>query len=231
MPRKPIDYSKTIIYKLVCNDLNIKDLYVGHTTDFKNRKRCHKSDCSNPISRSYNYKVYKCIRENGGWNNWSMIEIEKYPCKDVNEAISRERYNYELLGGTLNSCVPNRNRKERDYLNKDKIAEQTKQYREEHKEQLVEYNKQYREENKEQLAEKAKQYREEHKEQLAEKAKQYREEHKEQLAEQKKQYREEHKDILNKKYNCECGGKYIYKHRQTHYKTPKHLNYIKSLII
>jgi hypothetical protein len=27
--------------------------------------------------------VYSTIRENGGWNNWSMVEIEKYPCKDA----------------------------------------------------------------------------------------------------------------------------------------------------
>ena len=37
------------------------------------------------------------IRENEGWNNWSMIEIEKYPCNDKNEACARERYWYELL--------------------------------------------------------------------------------------------------------------------------------------
>ena len=39
MPRNPIDYQKVIIYKLVCNDLTIKDLYVGHTTNFINRKK------------------------------------------------------------------------------------------------------------------------------------------------------------------------------------------------
>ena len=45
MPRKPIDYSKTISYKIVCNDLSITDCYVGHTTDFTKRKSHHKSDC------------------------------------------------------------------------------------------------------------------------------------------------------------------------------------------
>ena len=34
MPRKPIDYSKTHFYKIVCNDTEIKPVYVGHTTDF-----------------------------------------------------------------------------------------------------------------------------------------------------------------------------------------------------
>ena len=31
MPKKIIDYSKTIIYKIVCNDLTITEVYVGHT--------------------------------------------------------------------------------------------------------------------------------------------------------------------------------------------------------
>ena len=48
MPRKPIDYQKVIIYKLVCDDLLITDLYVGHTTDFTNRKKSHKDRCLNP---------------------------------------------------------------------------------------------------------------------------------------------------------------------------------------
>jgi hypothetical protein len=34
MPCKPVDYSRTLMYKLVCNDLNITDVYTGHTTDF-----------------------------------------------------------------------------------------------------------------------------------------------------------------------------------------------------
>ena len=47
MPKKDIDYSKTIIYKIVCNDLNITDVYVGHTTNFIKRKARHKYDCNN----------------------------------------------------------------------------------------------------------------------------------------------------------------------------------------
>ena len=45
MPKRIIDYQKTVMYKIVCNDLNIiKSLYVGHTTDFTNRKRQHKQN-------------------------------------------------------------------------------------------------------------------------------------------------------------------------------------------
>ncbi len=91
MPRTNINYQNTIIYKIVCNDLNIKDLYVGHTTDFKRRKSEHKKKVGNiNDDKSYNFKVYKTIRDNGGWDNWSMIEIEKYPCNDSKKATARE---------------------------------------------------------------------------------------------------------------------------------------------
>jgi hypothetical protein len=41
MPRLPIDYSKSIIYKIVCKDLDVKDCYVGSTTNFTNRKNAN----------------------------------------------------------------------------------------------------------------------------------------------------------------------------------------------
>ena len=47
MPKTPMDYSKTIIYKIVCNDLSIKECYVGHTTDMTKRKCSHKYSCNN----------------------------------------------------------------------------------------------------------------------------------------------------------------------------------------
>ena len=62
MPLNTIKYNNTIIYKIVCTDLNIKDLYVGHTTDFKSRKRIHKYSC-NTISddKRFNIKLYTII--------------------------------------------------------------------------------------------------------------------------------------------------------------------------
>jgi hypothetical protein len=53
------------------------------------------------------------IRENEGWNNWSMIEIEKYPCNDKNKACARERYWYELLNANMNTYCPTLNVKNR----------------------------------------------------------------------------------------------------------------------
>ena len=112
MPRKAVDYKKVLIYKLVCDDLTVNDLYLGHTTDFTNRKRKHKSNSLITNYKDYNCKVYKMIRDNGGWNNWSMIEIEKYPCNDNNEARSRERHWYEVLNANMNSNCPTLRRKQ-----------------------------------------------------------------------------------------------------------------------
>jgi hypothetical protein len=135
MPKLPFDYSKTVIYKIVCNDLLITDCYVGHTTDFIRRKQLHKCSCCNKNNR-FDLNVYKFIREHGGWSNWSMIEVEKYPCNDINEATARERYWFENLKATLNCNIPNRTKKEWEKENKEQLKEYMKEYYEENKEKI-----------------------------------------------------------------------------------------------
>jgi hypothetical protein len=156
MPLKPIDYSKTIMYKLCCNDLNITDIYIGHTTDFKSRKRQHKSNCNNEKNKNYNFNVYQFIRNNGGWNNWSMIMIEEYSCSSLLEATKRERELIEELKANLNSQVPSRTIKEYYEDNKDKIKERKKEYYEDNKDKIKEKDKEYYENNKDKIKEKKK---------------------------------------------------------------------------
>ena len=128
MPKVPIDYAKTIIYKLVHkDDLNDDNIYTGHTTDFICRKNKHKSDCTNPNSDKYNQKNYKYIRENGGWDEWLMIEIEKYSCKDRPEAIARERVIQAEMKAKLNSDIAGRTIKEWRQDNCDKLSKQKKE--------------------------------------------------------------------------------------------------------
>ena len=111
MPKENIDYSKTIIYKIVCKDINIKDCYVGSTTHFTNRKRQHKNIAINDTVKSH-YYVYVFINQNGGWDNFDMIEVEKYNASDHNDALKRERYWFEELNATLNAQTPSRPKKE-----------------------------------------------------------------------------------------------------------------------
>ena len=128
MPNYILDYQNTMIYKICCNDLNIHYVYVGHTTNFIKRKCIHKSNCNNNNSKSYNLKVYQTIRENGGWENWSMIKVEDYSCSDKLEATKRERYWYEFLNADLNVRTP--------YINKEEIEEYKKEYREANKDKI-----------------------------------------------------------------------------------------------
>lgn len=154
MPRKPIDFSKTIIYKIVCKDLLVTQCYVGHTTDFTHRKNNHKTRCNNKNDNGYNIYVYTFIRENGGWDNWDMIEIEKFPCLDVNEAHKQERYWIETLNAELNKIIPTRT-----YEEWEKDKEYYKNYHKEHTEQIKEKNKLWREKNKDEFNRKRREQR------------------------------------------------------------------------
>ena len=159
MTRKAINYSKCVIYKIVCNDLNVTDLYVGSTTDFTKRKSQHKSNSKNSDSL-FNIKVYNMIRDNGGWDNWVMLEIEKYPCNDNNEARFRERYWLEILNAKLNMINPIRtkeesieNNKKRSKEYRDREKTKYKSIEKPKKETIDEYYKRFYEENKEILIE------------------------------------------------------------------------------
>lgn len=172
MPKVPIDYTNTIIYKIVCNDLNIKDLYIGHTTQFIKRRYLHKYSCNNENSKRYGLKVYSTIRENGGWDNWSMIEVEKYNCNDSNEATARERYWYESLQSKLNMICPKRSKKEYYENNKEKILKRrnkdnsNKDYYETNKDKILKRNKENYENNKDTILKRKKENYENNKEKI-----------------------------------------------------------------
>ena len=218
------DYSKAVIYKIYCIDEKITDIYIGHTTCFYQRYRLHKSTCNNENAKGYNIKIYKIIRENGGWENWNMTIIEKFPCNNIYEAKERERYWIEKESSTLNITIPNRTHKEYSQIyriiHREELSEKSKKYRENNKDKIKDYieaNKEkisfqkqdWYEENKVIILEKAKEHYEEHKEEKLEYQKEYaaknkeqiksyqdeyRDKNKDKLSEQKKEYREAHKE-------------------------------------
>ena len=168
MPKAPMDYSKTNIYKIVCNDLTVKDCYVGHTTDMTKRKCAHKSRCNKEKDKGHNLKIYKIIRENGGWDNWTMLLVEKFPCKDKHEACKREREIFEELGAIMNTRRPYITHEDKKQYDKQINKKYREEYKE-HKEHLTQYQKKYREEHKEDKKQYDKLYREEHKAEIKEK--------------------------------------------------------------
>ena len=212
-------YENSVIYKIKHNeDYDDNNIYVGSTSNFKNRKNQHKSCCNNEKCREYNFFVYQFIRDNGGWDEWVMIPIEQYSCNSKKELLIRERHHIDILRPTFNIVKPGRTIKEYYEDNKEKVLEYHKQYREENKE----YYKQYREENKEYY----KQYREGNKEQLSEYEKKYYEVNKEQILEKCKKRYEANKEIINEKANekviCDhCGCESTKRNLKRHQKTKK----------
>jgi len=168
MPKKEItDY---VIYKIICNDENIKDCYVGSTSNFKVRKNRHKNDCNGNCVK---YKVYETIRENGGWTNWTMVPIAEHKELTIIQARIKEEEQRVLLNANLNSLVAYRSVekikelekiKNKNYYkaNKEQLLEQKKQWREAHPEKIKEYNttKRQSEERIAYMKEYNKQYRE-----------------------------------------------------------------------
>ena len=189
------NYEKCVIYKLCCKDTDIKECYIGSTCNYSRRKAEHKSKCNNENDRAYNFKVYQVIRDNGGWDNWDFVIIEKYPCKDKIEKEIRERYWVELIG-TLNARIPNRTHKEYYDNNKEKILESCKEYRENNKEEIKQTKKEYYKNNKDKIAEIHKEYYINNKEKITESGKNYRENNKEKIAKYHKEYKDKNKDKI-----------------------------------
>jgi hypothetical protein len=106
MPKNEIDYSNTIIYKITCKNTAIKDLYVGHTTNFVQRKHAHKQSCINNKSPNHESKLYQAIRKNEGWDNWNMEIINFFNCADHYEARIKEQEYFISLNANLNSIEP-----------------------------------------------------------------------------------------------------------------------------
>ena len=189
MPKEKTNYINTVIYKITCKDLNVIGTYVGHTTSFRQRKNQHKSNCNNFNSKQYNFKIYITIRENGGWDNWDMIEIEKYPCNDGNEARARERYWYESTNALLNTIVPNRS-----------FDEYIRLYREQNVEKIQEQNQKYYERNCDLIRAKEKEYRVNNKDKVREQRRQKYLRNIEQVKEYRERFKESRKQYDKEYY-------------------------------
>ena len=123
-------------YKIHCVDEQIKEVYVGHTTNLNQRLRNHKAHCNNETDLAHHTPLYKFIREHGGWSNWKVTIIDDGIFESLSDAESRERYHIQMLGASLNVEVPGRTREE---------------YREERKAFKKDYDKQFRDKNKERI--------------------------------------------------------------------------------
>jgi len=139
MPKVEADYSKTVIYHFVCNDEQISDKYVGHTTNKIQRKNKHKSRCTNEQNKNYHLKIYETIRDNGGWENWRFVILEEFPCQSKTQAEIREEFWRKQLNATMNTNKAHETREE--YLQRHR--EEMKKYRLEDPEHYKQSNEKY----------------------------------------------------------------------------------------
>ena len=126
--------SDYFIYKIFCDDCD--NIYIGSTENLEKREIAHKTHCNNPNDEHYNLKIYKTIREYGGWENWTMICIEE--CDKVIEtkldARKIEQNYIDELNSTLNSQRAYRSEEQR--IEDNKIT--NKKWREENNEKMRE---------------------------------------------------------------------------------------------
>jgi len=185
-------------YKFVCINDDVNSCYVGSTANIKKRRTKHKSDCHNENGKSYNLKIYQTIRENGGWQNWKIVELATRDNITKREAEQiEEEYRVELKGN-LNM--------RRAFLTE-----------EQQKEDQKEYDKQWYQDNKEQKKEYDKEYYQDNKEKRTKQMKEYYEGNKEIIKEHK-----------NEKHNCPCGGRYTWGGKAQHFRSNMHCDFINS---
>lgn len=139
----PVDYSKSKIYKIVCNITG--ETYYGSTTQPLTRRLAkHVNDIKSPSTKRY--CSVKPIIERG---NYDCILCEECPCENREQLHAKERTWIET-NKCINKYIPNRKPNER---------KDTKiQYYENNKEKIMEYQKQYNEKNKEYIKQRSRAY-------------------------------------------------------------------------
>lgn len=224
MTRGERDYSQGKIYKIVCNITGKK--YIGSTTKKYLSKRLsqHKSDYNQWKKEKKGYISSFEIIEEG---NYDIILIENYPCNDVNELFSREKYWIENIeGGCLNKVLPIRSTEEKQEIK----TNYNQQYWQKNKEEIIKKNRKYWHEHKEEIYNKHKQYIEEHKQDIQVYQRQYQPQwylknKKDHNKKSKEWYEKNKKELLEKrntKMTCECGATISKNNISTHKKTKKH---------
>jgi len=221
MPVNENSYQNGKVYKIW--SLETEKIYVGSTSDTLSNRFCrHKSEYKKwKQDKTLNICTSYILFDEVGVDNCKIELVKNFPCNsktELNREEGKVMREYKHL--IVNRRLAGRTQKEYNEEHK----EEKKEYRDEHKEEIKEYSKEYRDEHKEEI----KEYREQHKEEIKEYGKEYREQHKEEIKEYQKEYYQERKGELNKKHDCQCGGKFTYKHKTIHEKSQKHQDYLKS---
>jgi predicted house-cleaning noncanonical NTP pyrophosphatase (MazG superfamily) len=179
MPKTPRDFSKGLIYSIVCKtDKTL--IYIGSTTNFTKRKNHHKTVCHNEKNKDHNTPVYVMVRANGGWDNFEMQPVKEYACENAIQLVIEEERLRKQMQANLNA--------RRSFLSEEEAKEihrnYSQNYHQEHQAEAKEYKTKYYQEHQAEAKEYKTKYYQEH---LAE------------LKEYNLKYYEANKDEINKK--------------------------------
>jgi hypothetical protein len=162
----PTKYETGYVYKIYKGE----DFYIGSTRNIGGRLSQHLRNSIDKNKRSYKYKLYSCIRENGGMKTWEWKILDIYYNISRKDLQRIEGDYQKQLKPNLNSVVAGRTYEEwyvdnrgrklevagryRD-LNRDKLKLNAKKWREENREKhlrnCLEYSAKNKERNKEKI--------------------------------------------------------------------------------
>jgi len=184
------NYENCVIYTIKTPN----GLYVGSTCNFIKRKHDHKCAIHNKNAHTYNFKLYKNIRENN--DEWDMKPYNVFPCENKMQMnIEEERVRRELNADlNMSSCYG---------LDKENLTEKKKQYYQDNKDYILEHHKQYYQDNKEKYSELKRQWREKNREKQNEYYKQYYQDNKEKMVEKSRKYRKKKQEDKQQNINME----------------------------
>lgn len=231
MPKQSIDFSNTVIYKI--QNKEIDDLlYVGSTTNFTQRKSEHKSNSTNSNTQIYNAKLYKTIRDNGGWDMFNMIIVKEFPCENRRQAEAEEDKVMREMRSILNS--------KRAYVSTEEREEYLKQYRYNNRDKICEYGREHYQLNKKEISERHKVWREENvdkikehyelnKDYICQRQRKSYQKNRDELCKKQMERRNHNIDKLKEKFDCPCGGKYTHEGKSKHFKRQIHQNFLNNI--
>jgi hypothetical protein len=194
-------------YKIYKDDF----CYIGSTTNLKKRQNGHKNRCTNENSKCYNLKLYKTIRENGGWECFTFELIKQFDNLTKQEARVIEQVYINEFGNmnSLNSYITQQQLIELKY-------KCSKQYRLNNQEELKQSKHQYYLNNQEKLKEQQNQYYLNNQDKLKEYQNQYRLNNRDKILEHSK-----------KNITCECGCEIRIYELPRHRKSKIHQDYLR----
>lgn len=185
-------------YLINCKDENIIDNYIGSTSNLKDRLKHHLKLFNNENHKGYYRKIYKIIRDNGGFENWKMEELFTFECNNNIEARKIEQKLIDEYQPTLNTYRAYTDEETR----KKRHAETTEIWRQlnlEHKRDYEYYKYNTDETWRQRKIESSKTYYENHIEEKKIYRKEFYKNNKQKCLDKSKVYRDANRDEINRK--------------------------------